>query len=68
MNAVEDHASWTISREVGLNYTLSGQVIYTLMYFSLLQLEKTADLRYNMQEDQGIVDDEVRSKLPVIIK
>ncbi|XP_056895472.1 phosphatidylinositol 4,5-bisphosphate 3-kinase catalytic subunit alpha isoform-like isoform X2 [Takifugu flavidus] len=25
MNAVEDHASWTISREVGLNYTLSGQ-------------------------------------------
>lgn len=27
MNAVEDHANWTISREVGLNYTLSGQVI-----------------------------------------
>ncbi|XP_029684009.1 phosphatidylinositol 4,5-bisphosphate 3-kinase catalytic subunit alpha isoform isoform X3 [Takifugu rubripes] len=25
MNAVEDHASRTISREVGLNYTLSGQ-------------------------------------------
>lgn len=44
MNAVEDHASWTISREVGLNYTLSGQVIYALMYFSLLQLAKPADL------------------------
>lgn len=44
MNAVEDHASWTISREVGLNYTLSGQVIYTLVYFSLLQLAKGVDL------------------------
>lgn len=27
MNAVEDHANWTISRELGFNYTLSGQVI-----------------------------------------
>lgn len=27
MNAIEDHANWTISRDVGLNYTLSGQVI-----------------------------------------
>ena len=26
MNAVEDHASWTISRELGFNYNLSGQV------------------------------------------
>lgn len=26
MNAVEDHANWTISREMGFNYTLSGQV------------------------------------------
>lgn len=26
MNAVEDHANWTISRELGFNYTLSGQV------------------------------------------
>lgn len=28
MNAVEDHANWAISREMGLNYTLSGQVIH----------------------------------------
>ncbi len=27
MNAVEDHANWTISRELGFNYNLSGQVI-----------------------------------------
>ncbi|KAK1897061.1 Phosphatidylinositol 45-bisphosphate 3-kinase catalytic subunit alpha isoform [Dissostichus eleginoides] len=25
MNAVEDHANWTISRELGFNYNLSGQ-------------------------------------------
>lgn len=30
MNAVEDHANWTISREMGLNYSLSGQVIITV--------------------------------------
>lgn len=26
MNAVEDHANWMISRELGFNYNLSGQV------------------------------------------
>lgn len=31
MNAVEDHANWTISREMGFNYTLSGQVITGLL-------------------------------------
>lgn len=31
MNAVEDHANWTISRELGFNYTLSGQVITGLL-------------------------------------
>lgn len=30
MNAVEDHANWTISRELGFNYNLSGQVITQL--------------------------------------
>lgn len=30
MNAVEDHANWTISRELGFNYNLSGQVIVCL--------------------------------------
>ncbi len=30
MNAVEDHANWTISRELGFNYNLSGQVITCL--------------------------------------
>lgn len=31
MNAVEDHANWTISRELGFNYTLSGQVMTGLL-------------------------------------
>lgn len=31
MNAVEDHANWTISRELGFNYTLSGQVLNGLL-------------------------------------
>lgn len=35
MNAVEDHANWTISREVGLTYTLSGQVITIYPDFQL---------------------------------
>uniref|UniRef100_A0A7N6C1L7 Phosphatidylinositol 4,5-bisphosphate 3-kinase catalytic subunit alpha isoform n=1 Tax=Anabas testudineus TaxID=64144 RepID=A0A7N6C1L7_ANATE len=30
MNAVEDHSNWTISRELGFNYNLSGQVITCL--------------------------------------
>lgn len=34
MNAVEDHANWTISRELGFNFNLSGQVIKIQFSFS----------------------------------
>lgn len=46
MNAVEDHANWTISREVGLNYTLSGQVvaIHVIYVFYPLWLAKVTYL------------------------
>ena len=37
MNAVEDHANWTISRELGFNYNLSGQVTATNQWADQVQ-------------------------------
>lgn len=37
MNAVEDHANWTISRELGFNFNLSGQVIKYSFLFHINQ-------------------------------
>lgn len=64
MNAVEDHANWTISREVGLNYALSGQVvaIHVIYVFSPALVGKGRIFRQFMNCRRVVDDSEVRCK------